>query len=449
MRVLLVGNGGREHAIAYAISKTQRPRTQIYAYMGAKNPGIIRRVEEHKGEYVVGDVRDGKAIAKWAAERRMDLVVIGSDPVLEAGVVDELERVGIRCASPVRAAARLEWDKAWARELMRKHGVPGVPAFGVFKEPEDAARFIDSLGRPVAIKPAGLTGGKGVRVVGAQLRDNDEAKAYAREVIDKAIGGIMAVVVEERLEGEEFTLQAFCDGKTLVPMPLVQDHKRAFEGDEGPNTGGMGSYSDADHLLPFVEPSDYEKALEIMRKTVAAFSKETGLSYKGVLYGQFMLTRNGPMLLEYNARFGDPEAMNVLTLLESDFVELLERTIDGTLPASASFERSATVCKYIVPKGYPDNPAKNEPVIIDEFSIRNAGAHLFYAAVNMEEEKVLYTTSSRTAGVVGVSTTIEEAEKLAEYACQFVTGEVFHRRDIGTRALVDKRVEHMRKIRGR
>ncbi len=451
MKVLLVGNGGREHAIASALCRSGQA-LQFYAFVSANNPGITRLVREHHGEMAIGDIHDGKSVSEWALNKKIELAVIGPDAVLEAGVVDELQKRGVACASPERAAARLEWDKSFARELMQKYSIPGLPKFGVFSNAADAGQFIDELKGDVAVKPAGLTAGKGVKVVGAQLKNGAEAKRYASEVIEKNIGGAPSVVVEERLEGEEFTLQAFVDGTRVVGMPAVQDHKRAYAGDLGPNTGGMGSYSDANGILPFMGKEDYETGLGIMRKTVSALREETGVSYRGVLYGQFMLTKKGPMVIEFNARFGDPEAMNVLSILESDMLEIVQKTASGSLSNDIRFSPSATVCKYIVPKGYPDKPAKNAPVIVDEWAIRDAGAHLYYGSVNKPEgeleENVMYTSSSRTAGIVGVSDTLEEAEKIAEYATRFVMGEVIHRKDIGTKALIQKRIEHMKKIRG-
>lgn len=436
--------------MAVALCRSPQP-VQFYAFMSARNPGIARLVKEHGGidQLAIGDIHDSKKVAGWAKAKGVEYAVIGPDAVLAAGVVDALEAAGIRCASPLKEAARLEWDKTFARNLMRKYSVRGIPEFAVFENEKEAAKYIDELGKPVAVKPAGLTGGKGVKVVGAQLRDNEEAKRYCEELIKARHGGLAAVIVEERLEGEEFTLQAFTDGKTLVGMPAVQDHKRAFENDAGPNTGGMGSYSDADGLLPFMRKGEYDEGLAIMQQTIDAFAKESGLLFKGVLYGQFMLTADGPKVIEFNARFGDPEAMNVLTLLESDFIEIMMKTIDGKLGADdARFEKSATVCKYLVPKGYPDAPAKEAPVVMDELEIEGAGAHLYYASVDESEDGAVYTTSSRTAGIVGVSNTIEEAEKVAEYATRFVAGEVYHRKDIGTKALIQKRIEHMKRIRG-
>ena len=189
-------------------------------------------------------------------------------------------------------------------------------------------------------------------------------------------------MLEERLIGEEFTLQAFVDGNHIIPMPLVQDHKRAFEGDLGPNTGGMGSYSMPDHMLPFVSDADYKKALAIMRATVAALER-TGHPYKGILYGQFMNTARGPKVIEFNARFGDPEAMNVLSLLSSDLSGIVERITKGSLSVTnVTFEQKATVCKYIVPSGYPDSPHSGDPVTFGT----HAGALVYYANIEEQEE---------------------------------------------------------------
>ena len=449
VKVLLVGNGGREHAMASAICRSGES-VSLCAFMGSNNPGIARLAKQNGGESVVGSVLSPESVAKWAESRGVELAVIGPESALEAGVADRLSEKGVRCASPLKSAARLESDKSFCRNLMKKYGVPGQPEFGIFSDGAKAGEMIRRLGGNVAVKPAGLTAGKGVKVSGVHLKNAAEAEAYAREVIANSIGGIRAVLVEEKLEGEEFTLQAFVSGNRIAGMPAVQDHKLAFEGDAGPNTGGMGAYSDANHLLPFVGRGDYDEGLEIMRKAVFALKRETGEYYVGVLYGQFMLTRKGPELIEFNARFGDPEAMNVLSVLESDYVEALERMVDGTVSQKdAKFAGKATVCKYLVPAGYPDSPKKGAPITVDERRIGEAGARLYFGAVHEGPDGRLLTTGSRTAGIVGVADGIGEAEAAAERACSFVRGDVFHRRDIGTAALVARRVEHMARIRGR
>ncbi len=427
MKVLVVGGGGREHAITRALSCNSD--TKIFSVMARKNPGIARVAER----VLLQKETNIEKIIPFATDCGVDAAVIGPEAPLEAGIVDHLEAAGIPSLGPTRAAARIETDKAFCRRLMERHGIAGCPDYRVCHDPEEARRFIESYDGDLAVKPIGLTGGKGVRIMGEHV-DVAGAVEYARE-----IGG--DVVLEERLVGEEFTLQAFVDGEHLVPMPLVQDHKRAYEGDVGPNTGGMGSYSLADHMLPFVSRRDYEKALRIMEDTVAAMRAE-GTPYRGVLYGQFMNTREGPKVIEFNARFGDPEAMNVLSLLDSDFAGIIGHIIEGDLaPSHVRFAKMATVCKYLVPEGYPDAPRADEPLTLGDYG----DALLYYASVE-ERAGTLHTLTSRALAFVGRGETLEEAEAIAEKAASSVSGSVFHRRDIGTPELLEKRCRHMREI---
>lgn len=428
MKILVVGGGGREHAIASALARTSD--TEIFSVMAKRNYGIAR---------IARDVRlcretDVPRIVSYARKKGAEYAFIGPEAPLEAGIVDQLEAVGIRCVGPSRAAARIETDKAFCRDLMGQHGVAGCPKYRVFHDPADAISFINDHDEDLAIKPTGLTGGKGVRIMGEQV-DRSGAIAYV-----KSLKG--AVVLEERLIGEEFTLQAFVDGNHMIPMPLVQDHKRAFDGDLGPNTGGMGSYSMPDHMLPFVSETDYTSALCIMKDTIAALER-TGHPYKGILYGQFMNTAKGPRVIEFNARFGDPEAMNVLSLLCSELSDIMVKITDGTLSAAdVTFEQKATVCKYIVPSGYPDAPVSGEPITL----VPRAGAVLYYANVE-EQGGRLSTLSSRTLAFVGIGPTLEEAERIAEESASSVRGQVRYRRDIGTRALLERRIAHMKELR--
>lgn len=428
MKVLVVGGGGREHAIARALSVSDE--VSILSVMAQKNPGIAAL----STDILIERETSIPSVLHFATSRSADYAVIGPEAPLEAGIVDRLEEQGIPCMGPVLAAARLETDKAFCRAMMDRHGIAGCPRYRTFHDAPSAAGFIRDYGGDLAIKPIGLTGGKGVRIMGEHL-DREGAIAYVR-----SLGG--NVVLEERLIGEEFTLQAFVDGNHVVPMPLVQDHKRAYEGDEGPNTGGMGSFSMPDHSLPFVTDRDREQALGIMEEAVRAMASE-GIIYRGVLYGQFMNTANGPMVIEFNARFGDPEAMNVLSLLESDFLGILTRIVDGTLlSGDVRFARSATVCKYLVPEGYPEAPVSGEPLTF----LRDPGAVLYYANV-LERDGTLFTQTSRTLAFVGIGDTLEEAEEQAETAVSSVSGRVRHRRDIGTRDLLAGRVRHMQELR--
>jgi phosphoribosylamine--glycine ligase len=428
MKVLVVGGGGREHAITAALARN--PDAVIYSVMSRKNPGIAKIAKKA----YIHTITDVQRVAAFAAECGIDFAVIGPEAPLEAGIADVLEEYDIACVGPNRAAARLETDKGFCRNMMEKHGIDGCPRYRVFHAADDACDFIDAHEGDLAIKPIGLTGGKGVRITGEHF-DAGGAKQYIR-----SIGG--NVVLEERLIGEEFTLQAFVDGAHLVPMPLVQDHKRAYEGDVGPNTGGMGSYSMADHSLPFISDSDYRKALSIMEDAVTAMDRE-GFPYRGILYGQFMNTATGPKVIEFNARFGDPEAMNVLPLLSSDFSEIVCRMSEGTLSLNdVSFAHAATVCKYMVPEGYPEAPVSDQPIRIGDIG----KAQLFYANV-VEREGTLYTLTSRSLAFVGIGDTLEEAEEIAESAISSLKGRVRHRKDIGTAEVLNRRIAHMRELR--
>ncbi|MDD1659990.1 MAG: phosphoribosylamine--glycine ligase [Methanomicrobiales archaeon] len=427
LKVLVVGGGGREHAIAAALARNGDVR--VYCVSARRNPGIARLasgIEIRKETDVAG-------VAAYATSQGIDRAIIGPEAPLDAGVVDALEGAGIPTAGPRWAAARLETDKAFCRDLMQSHGIRGCPLYRVFQNPADAVPFIRDHDGDLAVKPAGLTGGKGVRIMGEQL-DREGAIAYVRTLSGP-------VVLEERLIGEEFTLQAFVDGTRLVYMPLVQDHKRAYEGDTGPNTGGMGSYSLADHTLPFVSAEDTAEARSIMAEAVAAIRRQ-GTPFHGILYGQFMNTGKGPRVIEFNARFGDPEAMNVLPILSSDFPEILCRITEGSLPSRVEWEPLATVCKYLVPEGYPDAPVSHQPLALGE-----TGEALVYYGTVEEAEGGLATLSSRTLAVVGKGPDLATAEAIAEQAASGVQGRVRYRRDIGTAALLSRRVAHMEALR--
>lgn len=431
MKVLLVGNGAREHILAERIAEG----AELYAAMGKKNPGIAKLAKN----YHIGDILNGDAVAAWAASQGVEMVFASPDAVLAAGVSDACAKAGIQAASPMKSAARIEWDKSYARNLMKQHNIPGSPIFEIVSTEAEASNLIRDLNE-VAIKPIGLTGGKGVRVSGDHFRNQGEAIAYACEIVKKD----GRVLIEEKLEGEEFSLQLFSDGKRISIMPPVQDHKRAFTGDRGANTGGMGSYTSG-RLLPFMHESDLEEGRKISQGVIDAMRNE-GNEFRGVLYTQVMCTKDGIRLIEFNSRFGDPEAMNVLSVLATPFVEILQSIADQSLKP-ASFSESATVVKYLVPNGYPDKPVSDSEIKVDERSIEDSGAKQYYAAVYEKEGKV-YTTSSRAVAIVGTAQTLSEAQKKAEYATRFVSGPLWHREDIGSDELVQKRIDHMKMLRG-
>jgi phosphoribosylamine--glycine ligase len=432
MKVLLVGGGGREHAIAEAIARSKKD-PELYAAMGKKNPGIARLCKD----FLLVKETDPELV-DFAIRNGIELAVMGPEAPLAAGIPDLLWDAGIPVVGPRRLAAQIEFDKAWTRKFMKKYSIAGLPRFKVFRKGEGGTdEYIEELG-DVVVKPAGLTGGKGVRVMGDHF-DLQGAAAYAKEVLKND-----DLVIEERLIGEEFTVQAFVDGRTLAFAPAVQDHKRAYDGDKGPNTGGMGSYNDSKDILPFMKESDYTGAKKIMSDTVQAIKKETGVPYQGILYGQFMATRSGISVIEFNARFGDPEAMNVLPLLNNDFLEICLGIVNGTLDrVKVIFKKKATVCKYAVPEGYPDNPVRDLVV-----EIGDAGdALLFYSSVYEKDNKI-YTTGSRALAVLGIADTIKKAEEKAGAGLSGLKGRLYSRHDIGTEALIRKRIQHMEELRG-
>ena len=431
MKVVLVGNGAREHIIAERLAKD----CELYSVMSRKNPAIAQLSKKHW----VCDIENPSAVRNALKGIEFDLGFASPDAVLAAGVSDVLSSMGMLVASPSKAASRIEWDKSFMRSLLDKHRVGGSPKHKVLSDPEETAKFIKDLG-DVAIKPLGLTGGKGVRVSGDHFTTPEEASEYACSLIRKD----GKVLVEEKIIGEEFTLQAFCDGSRTCVMPAVQDHKRAFEGDKGANTGGMGSYSTG-MLLPFINGRDIDDAKKVMQQTIHALKKE-GSPFHGVLYGQFMVTAGSIKVVEFNARFGDPEAMNVLSTLKDPLSDVFLSIAEGQLHP-VSFEDECTVVKYLVPEGYPEKPLKDAPVVIDGAGLERCSAGIYYASVYEENGKIK-TTGSRAFGIIGKGKTLEDAETISEKGCACVKGPVWHRKDIGTSSLVKRRIDHMKELRG-
>ena len=438
MKVLAVGGGGREHA---AVEALYRSGAEIIAVMKNANPGIIARASKYK----LMDEKDVENVVAFAKECGVELAFIGPEAPLEVGLSDALQAAGIKCASPTKDAARIETSKSFMRGLVNKYGIAGNLGYAAFDNAKDCEEYLKTLDHEIVVKPVGLTGGKGVKVQGEHLLSFEDTMEYVNEIFSNNIGGA-GVIIEEKAVGEEFTQMVFCDGKKVVPMPLVQDHKRAYEGDVGPNTGGMGSYSDSTHILPFISQEERQAAIDIIQSVIDAMAKE-GCPYHGVLYGQFMLTVNGPKIIEFNARFGDPEAMNVLSILETGFQDVCLMMADGNLPDKIDFAKKATVCKYVVPKGYGVKSEVGKEISFDVKGIKNAGAVVYYANIDEKDGK-LVTMSSRSAGIVGMADTIEEAEQNCENALEFVKSDwIFVRHDIGKKELVQKRVDHMNQLR--
>jgi phosphoribosylamine--glycine ligase len=434
-KILVIGSGAREHAIVRALDRSHQEK-EIFCLASNMNPGIAALCDE----LLIGNFNDPDFVVNYTNEIGATLAIIGPENPLENGVADALWGVKVKVVGPKKDLAKLETSKAFTRDLLREYNIPGGPQYQTFNSLAGVTEFLNVLGENYVVKYDGLAGGKGVKVSGEHLHSHDEALAYCQELTDKG----SEFVIEEKFIGEEFSLMSFCDGNTLKHMPAVQDHKRAYEGDTGPNTGGMGTYSDANHSLPFLTENDIVEAHQINTQTAKAVKDKFGEGYQGILYGGFMATASGVKLIEYNARFGDPEAMNVLSLLESDFIEICNGITDGTLDnLDVKFQNKATVCKYAVPEGYPNSPVKNEQINVSK--IENPDG-LFYASVDIQNGK-LVEAGSRTVAVVGVADSISNAENIAEKEVSAIDGPLFHRSDIGTNMVIQKRINHMKSIR--
>ncbi len=440
MRILLIASSARGHAIADALTRSHH-KPDIIALSPSANPGLIETCAEH----IETDILDFDAVLSVAKSANVDFAFIGPDDPIGAGLTDVLEAENISCVAPRKLQARIESSKGYTRDLLKKYGIDASPKYKVFTKADRAgiASFLtNDLQEDFVVKYDALKGGKGVKLSGEHLDTTEDGIAYALECVEEC----GRVVLEEKLVGAEFSLISFVSGTQVVDCPAVQDHKRAFAGDTGPNTGGMGTYSDANHSLPFLSEEDLQAAKDINRRVAGALLEDCNGPYRGILYGGFIATRNGVRVIEYNARFGDPEALNILPLLESDFVDLCQSMIHGELTEDAvQFAKKATVCKYITPEGYPENKDQKGATI--QFPAVPENARLYFGDIARDKDGTLRLGGSRTAGIVGMGETIAEAEQIAEELCQKVQGPVRHRSDIGTAELIQKRVDLMQGLR--
>lgn len=417
MNILVIGSGGREHALYWKLSES--PQTeQIYAIPG--NPGMDASAA------IALD--DHAKILRFVKEKDIGLVVVGPEVPLMNGLVDELEAAGIRAFGPRANAAEIEGSKSFAKDLMKKYGIP-TARYEVFTAAEPARAYIRQEGAPIVVKADGLAAGKGVIVAMTEQEALDAVDAIME---DHSFGDAGArVVIEEFMEGEEASLLAFTDGTTIRPMISAQDHKRAYDGDRGPNTGGMGTYAPA----PVMTPEMTECAVEeILKPTIAAMAKE-GRIYRGCLYLGLMVTADGPKVVEFNARFGDPETQVVLPLLDSDLVTIMCACADGTLAdVPIRWKDGAAVCVVLASGGYPGHYDKGQEIhgLADAEAM---GALVFHAGTAMKDGK-LVTNGGRVLGVVGRGADISSAVDAAYAAAAKISfKDVYYRKDIAHRAL--------------
>ncbi|MCR4990115.1 MAG: phosphoribosylamine--glycine ligase [Lachnospiraceae bacterium] len=417
MKVLIVGSGGREHAIATSVLKSPRV-DKIYCAPGNAGIGLI-------AECVPIGAMEFERIVDFSKEKEIDLVIVGMDDPLVGGLVDELNKAGIRAFGPKKNAAILEGSKAFSKDLMKKYGIP-TAGYECFDDPEEVNRYLDSAKYPIVLKADGLALGKGVLI----CNNVDEAKDGVKAImVDRLFGNAGdRIVVEEFMTGREVSVLSYTDGKTIKTMTSAQDHKRAGDGDTGLNTGGMGTFSPS----PFYtkEVDDFCKA-HIYQATVDAMAKE-GREFKGVIFFGLMLTEDGPKVLEYNARFGDPEAQVVLPRMKNDIIDVMEACIDGTLDKiDLQFEDNAAVCVVLASEGYPVKYDKGFVISgLDKFEGRD-DYFCFHAGTKLTEKGIV-TNGGRVLGVTALGKDLKSARANAYEAVEWIGFEnKYMRHDIG------------------
>tara|TARA_B100000941_G_scaffold81582_1_gene56066 strand:+ start:1210 stop:2520 length:1311 start_codon:yes stop_codon:yes gene_type:complete len=436
MNFLVIGSGAREHIIAQKLAESG---VDVFSVITNRNPGLINLSKEFL--FVNTYKAKIQKIVDFSLSKNIDCVVIGPEDPLALGFSDSFLGKGIPVVGPTKLLAQIETSKGFTRDLLVRNEINVSPRYERFNSVNGVEDFIKDLSEQYVVKYDGLMGGKGVKVSGEHLMSIQEAVLYCNQLID--LGG--SFIVEEKIVGEEFSLMSFCDGNAVHHMPAVQDHKRAYDGDTGPNTGGMGSYTDSNHSLPFLTDNELHQAMEINERVSMALVKEYNEGYKGILYGGFMATSDGVKLIEYNARFGDPEAMNLLTLLDTDFASVCMSMANGNL-VDVKFRKEASVCKYVVPKGYGSNPANDATLIVNDSYKEHSD--LYYAAVNVNDSGNITTTSSRAAAVISTGHDIETAESACETGLSYISGKnIFVRHDIAKPHLIDKRIQNMESIR--
>ncbi|SMB91643.1 phosphoribosylamine--glycine ligase [Desulfonispora thiosulfatigenes DSM 11270] len=419
MQVLIIGSGGREHALAWKISQSPKV-SQIYCAPG--NAGI--------SEYATCiEIKDNNLdeLLSFAKEKQIDLTIVGPEIPLSLGIVDLFNDNGLKIFGPSKLAAEIEGSKAFSKDLMKKYNIP-TAEYEIFTEVEPAKDYLQDIGIPCVVKADGLAAGKGVMVC---FTEEEALKAIYEILLDQKFGDAGArLVIEEYLEGQEVSMLAFSDGKTIVPMVSAQDHKQVFDNDKGPNTGGMGAYSPApiytDEIHDFV-------VTEVLEKTIKAMEIE-GRNYQGILYAGLMLTPKGPKVLEYNARFGDPETQVVLPRLETDLIVIIEAILENTLDKiTIKWSQEAAVCVVMASGGYPGDYEKDK--VITGLEKVSEPTRIFHAGTATKNGQIV-TNGGRVLGVTALGKTIQEAINNAYKGVEKINfADVHYRKDIGAKAV--------------
>jgi phosphoribosylamine--glycine ligase len=421
MKVLVVGSGGREHALVWKIAQSPKV-SKIYCAPG--NAGISERAT-----LVPIKANDLSGLLEFALKEKINLTVVGPEDPLTRGVVDLFESKGLSIFGSSKKAAEIEGSKAFAKEMMRKYNIP-TGSYEIFEDPKDAKNYIRKVGAPVVVKADGLAAGKGVIVCNSV---EEAIQSVNRIMVEKIFGEAgNRVVVEEYLVGEEASYIAFTDGKVILPMASSQDHKPIFDGDKGPNTGGMGAYSPA----PVVTDEVHERILERILRPIIQGMGEEGRPYKGVLYAGLMIHDGHPRVLEFNARFGDPETQPVLMRMKGDIIPILEACIKGNLSGcEIEWDSRASVCVVMASKGYPGNYEKGKPISGMKEVSKMEDVFVFHAGTTLRDNQMV-TNGGRVLGVTGLGKDIPRAIERTYEAVKKISWEgVHYRTDIGYKAL--------------
>jgi len=419
LKILLIGSSGRLDCMLNAVHRSKRC-TEVYVISTLNNSHYLDYCKQF---CVLQDLSNTNAILEFALSVNPDITIIGPEKPLEAGIVDILEENGYPCVGPHKEAAKIETSKSFCRQILMDTFLYVSPQFKQFSNSQstEILDYMHELGQYV-IKPDGLMGGKGVQVKGDHFETDDEGLEYALNIASD-------ILIEEKLIGKEFSLISFTDGKTIKHTFPVQDNKRAYEGDIGPNTGGMGSISYNNNTLPFLDVFDLLEAKLINCAVLTELNKHLDTPYKGFIYGGFIKTVDGIKVIEYNCRFGDPEIMNILPIMKTDFIDICESIVQETLTDDIEFENKATVCKYIVPEDYP-NSSECEALVSNIPEATDA-VHVFFSSVEKINDTEYRMCGSRAIAIVGIGDNISQAEVNAENTCKQIAGPIRWRSDIG------------------
>jgi phosphoribosylamine--glycine ligase len=412
--------------------------SELHAFVGHENPSIVRHAALSGGSHEVGDVCDPQAVAAFARAREIDLAMVSADEPLAAGVVDALLAQGTRAVGPTSAGAEIEWNKAFARSLLAEVAPEAVPLLRVVRQPQEVQEAIASFGSTlVVVKPSGLTGGKGVKVMGPHLASHDDAREYALSLLARGRPE-ESVLIEEKIVGAEFTIQAISDGRTVVFPPSTYDYPFRFDGDKGPGTGGMGSLSMAAPTLPFMTHGHYEQACMIIQRVIERLAQQ-GRHFTGVMNSGFFATADGVKVIEFNARFGDPECMNIMSLFSGSWPHVMERITTGSLtPGDVPLREEASLVLYLVSPDYALStrseggaPGPVYDFTLEEEKIEGEGCHVFFSSAVQTGESAYRTVgTSRAVALATTAPTLEQA-RLRVVDCAGSVPVLEWRRDVG------------------